>query len=143
MTPTDGRSGGAERTVWEMLEMERVDDRTGEKAQGAITLVLDLAKASERVSLPVVWPWATKFNFPRQMLWELCGSFEHHRRVQFEGWVAELLQTITAILPGSKWSCLPLRSVLQDASSEATKIYPPLKLMVFVAEELNGQFGKF
>ena len=33
---------------------------------------------------------------------------------------------------GSKWSCLLLRIVLQDALSEVTKIYPPLKLRVFV-----------
>ena len=52
--------------------------------------------------------------------------------MQLEGCVAEPLQTITAILPGSKWSCLLLRVVLQDALSEVTKIYPPLKLRVFV-----------
>ena len=46
--------------------------------------------------------------------------------------MAEPLRIITAILPGSKWSCLLLRIVLQDASSEVTKIYPPLKLRVFV-----------
>ena len=52
--------------------------------------------------------------------------------MQFEGCVAEPLQTITAILPGSKWSCLLLRIVLQDALSDVTHIYPPLKLWVFV-----------
>ena len=34
--------------------------------------------------------------------------------------------------PGSEWSCLLLRIVLQDALSEVMKIYPPLKLRVFV-----------
>ena len=62
----------------------------------------------------------------------LRGYFEEQRRVQVEGCVAESLQTITAILPGSKWSCLLLRLVLQDALSEVAKIYPPLKLRVFV-----------
>ena len=38
----------------------------------------------------------------------------------------------TATLPVSKWSCLLLRIVLQDALSEVTKIYPPLKLRVLV-----------
>ena len=65
-----------------------------------------------------------------------CGccavNFEHQRRVQFEGCVAEPLQTISAILPGSKGSCLLLRIVLQDTFSEVTKIYLPLKLGVFV-----------
>ena len=41
-------------------------------------------------------------------------------------------QTITAILFGSKWSCLLLRNVLQDALSEVMKLYAPLKLKVFV-----------
>ena len=52
--------------------------------------------------------------------------------MQFVGCAAEPLTTIAAILPGSKWSCLLLRIVLQDALSEATKIYPSLKLRVFV-----------
>ena len=51
-----------------------------------------------------------------------------NRRAQFEGCVAEALQTIMAILPGSKWSCLLLRIASQDAMSEVTKIYPLLKL---------------
>ena len=54
------------------------------KEQGAVDLVLDLAKAFERVSLPVVWAWATHFNFPRKILRMLCGYLEHKRRVQFE-----------------------------------------------------------
>ena len=51
-----GRNGGAQQTVWEILvEMERFDGKAKEGKQGAVALVLDLAKAFERVSLPVVW----------------------------------------------------------------------------------------
>ena len=100
--------------------------------QGAVALVLDLAKAFERVSLPVVWAWATHFSFPRKILRVLCGYFEHQERVQFEGCAAEPLTTITAILPGSGWSCLLWHIVLQDALSEVAKIYILLKLRVFV-----------
>ena len=103
-------------------EMERFKYRAGEEELDAVALVLDLVKAFERVSLPVVWP---HFSFPRKMLRVLCGYFEHQRRVQFEGCVVELLLTITAILPRSKWSCLLLRFVLQDALSEVTHIYLP------------------
>ena len=95
-------------------------------------MVLDLAKAFERVSLPVVWAWATHFSFPSKILRVLCGYFEHQRREQFEGCAAEPLTTITAILPGSKWSCLLLRIVLQDAFNEVTQIHLALKLRVFV-----------
>ena len=85
--------------------------RAGKEDQGALALVLDLAKAFERVSLPVVWAWATHFSFPRKILRVLCGCFEDQRRVHFEGCAAEPLRTITAILPKSKWSCLLLRIV--------------------------------
>ena len=95
-----------------------------------VEMVLDLAKAFERDNLPVVWALATHVNVSRKILRVLCGYFEHQRSVQFEGCVAEPLQTITA----SKWSCLLLRTVLQDVLSEVTKIYPPLKLRVFEAD---------
>ena len=35
---------------------------------GAVALVPDWAKAFGRVSLPVVWAWATHFSFPRKIL---------------------------------------------------------------------------
>ena len=63
-------------------------------------------------------------RFSREILRVLCGFLEHQRRVQFEGCVAE--PTVMAVLHLSKWSCLLLRIVLQDALSEVTKVYPPL-----------------
>ena len=87
-------------TVREVLmEMERFNGRAKAEDPGAVALVLDLAKASERVSLPVVWAWATYFSFARKILRVLCGYFEHQRLVQFEGCAAEPLTTITAMLP--------------------------------------------
>ena len=44
-----------------------------QKVGGAVALLLDLAKAFERVSLQVVWAWARHFSFPRKMLRVLCG----------------------------------------------------------------------
>ena len=121
---TDGRNGGAQQTVWEILmQMDRLDGKAKEGEQGAVAFVLDLAESFERVSLPVVWAWATHFSFPRKILWVPCGYFEHQRRAHVEGCVAEPLRTITAIFPGSKWSCLLLRIALQDALSEVTKIF--------------------
>ena len=103
---TDGRNGGAEPTVREtLLDVDRFDYCAGGLDQGAITLVLDLAKAFERVSLPVVWVWAEHFSFPRKILRVLCGYFEHLRSEQFERCVVEPLQTNTAIFVGSKWNC--------------------------------------
>ena len=117
----DGRNGGAQQTVWEFCCGE-----AKEEDQGALALALDLAMTFERVRFPVVWAWATYFSFPRRIL-----AISSNRGEFIEGCVSEPLQTTTSILPGSKWSCLLLRIVLQDALSEVTKIYPPLKLMVF------------
>ena len=73
------------RTVWEtLLEVKDSSTIAGEKDPGAVASVLDLAKAFERVSFPVVWAWATHFDFPTEILRVLCGYFELQRRVQFE-----------------------------------------------------------
>ena len=78
---TDVRNAGAQQTVWEMLmDMERDNGKAIEEDQGAVASVLDMAKAFERVSLPVVWACATHFSFPRQILRVLCGYFEHQRK---------------------------------------------------------------
>ena len=96
----------AQRTVREVLiEMERFYGKAKEEDQGAVAFFLDLAKALERVILPVVWAWQCT-QLPRKILRVLCGYFDHQRRVQFDGCAAEPLRTITAILPGCKWSCL-------------------------------------
>ena len=72
---TDGRDGGAQQTVWEILmEMERFYGKAKEEDQGAVALVLDLAKSFERFSLPVC-AWATHSCFPRKILRVLCGYF--------------------------------------------------------------------
>ena len=60
-------------------------------------------------------------QFPKEDIAGAVRLLEHQRRVQFEGCVAEPLKTTTAILPGSKSSCLLLRVALQDALSEVTK----------------------
>ena len=51
-----------------LMEMQRFKYRAGKEDLGAVALVLDLAKALERVSLPVVWTWATHFSFLRKVL---------------------------------------------------------------------------
>ena len=55
---------------WEiLLEMDRLNGKAKEKDQGALASVLDLAKAFERISLPVVWAWAAgAFQFPKKDL---------------------------------------------------------------------------
>ena len=73
------------RTEWATLEeLERFNCHAGERDQGAIAPVLDLAQGFGRVSLPVVWAWATHFAFRRKILRVSRGYFQQERRVQFE-----------------------------------------------------------
>ena len=90
---TDGRNGGAQRTVWEVLmEMERFNGIAKAEDQGVVASVLDLAKAFERVSLPCgPGPGRRTSASQERILRVLCGYFEHQRRVQFEGSAAEPL----------------------------------------------------
>ena len=50
------------------METERFKYRAGEEDLGAVALVLDQSKAFERVSLPVVFAWATHFSFRNKIL---------------------------------------------------------------------------
>ena len=116
--------------------MERFDYRAGDMSQGAIALVLDLANTYERVSLPVVWVLGDTFQFsPERFLRAPCGYFEHQRRVQFEGCVAESLQVIAAILLGSHVELFALSRCAAGCikrSDEGVFAHPPMKLAVFV-----------
>ena len=123
------------------MEMERFNGRAKAEDRGAVALVLDLRR-------PSVFLWCgpgRRTSASQGRYWQvLCGFFEHQRRVQFDGCVAEPLKTITAILPGLKWSCLLLHIVLLDALSEVTKNYPstPLKLRVFVDDIMALEKGR-
>ena len=139
---TDGRNGGAQRTVWAILmEMERFKYRAGDEDLGVAPGAgprEGLRVGQSSCGLGVGDAFQLRKEDLEGVLWDF---FEHQRRVQFEGCVAKPLRTITAILPGSKWSCL-LRIVLQDALSEVTNIYPPLKLRVFVDDISALLMGK-
>ena len=57
--------GGAETSAWEALsEIENCDRKAGEEAQGAVTLVVDLVMAFEKVQLVVAWHWTVYKKLP-------------------------------------------------------------------------------
>ena len=91
--------------------MKKYDAKASELDEGAFTFVVELAKASKRVQLVVVWKW---------------------RRGLFQSCVTDPLQTTSAILGGSKSSVRLLRIVIQDAMSEVSKLYMHLDLNVCV-----------
>ena len=87
-----------------------MDLKGGQPSNGA--LVVDLAKAVEKVQLSVVWYLAICFGFRQKVLRVLCGYFAHERRVMFVKKISDPMSTVTAILPGSRWYVLFLTSVM-------------------------------
>ena len=104
------------------MEMERFYGKAKEDDQGALALVLDLAKAFERVSLLVVRAGATHFSFPRRSC-ECCAGTS---------------STDACTVRRMCGRAAILRLLLQGAFKEITNIYPPLKLRVFV-DDITAQ----
>ena len=73
-----GGNGGAEKKACEaLLYMEKHNYNVEEMDQGAVTLVVDLAKAFAKMQLKVVWAWAMHIGFPHRITRVLCGYFQH------------------------------------------------------------------
>ena len=70
-------------------------------------------------------------GFPQRILRVRCGSFQHQRRVIFERCVADPLQTITAILPGSNWTCLLLSYFASGRAGQSAQGVPTFEAEVF------------
>ena len=99
---TEGSNGGAVGSAWDaLLDMDKYNYNVEELDQCAVTMVVDLAKAFEKVQLKVVRACAMHFGFPQQILRVLFTCFQHQRMVLCEGCAGGPLQIITAILPGS------------------------------------------
>ena len=121
---TGWRCGGAERTVWEtFLEMGTFNSHAGERDQEAVAVVLDLAKAFAGLSSGCVG---------------LGGAFQFSQEDLAIVMRVLRLQTITAVLPDSTWSCLLLRIVLQDAWSEVTQILSASEIEVFFVDDVTA-----
>ena len=119
---------GAESAAWEaLLEMESYDLKAGQEDKGAVSLVVDMAIAFEKVQLVVIQEWAMNVGFPQRVLSILCGDFAQVRRERFENNVSDPLQTITAISLGSKWSVLLLMIAMQEAKTGKSLLMPSIK----------------
>ena len=88
---------------WQFLsmELERLKHRTGE----------------ERGQSPCGVGLGDALQLHQKDIAGVMQVLRNQERVQFEGCVAELFQTVT-IMQGSNWSCFLLRLVLHDGCTE-------------------------
>ena len=118
----DGRNGGAQQAVWEILmEMERFNGKAKEEDQGALAMVLSWRRHSS--VLASLWlGLGDAFQLAKEDPASAVRVLRAPEACTVRRMCGRAAHEITAILPGSKWSCLLLRTVLQDALSEVTKI---------------------
>ena len=139
---TDGRNGVAEPTVWAtLLGMDRFDYRAGETDQRAITLFLDLAKAVGRVESSSGVGLDDALLPKEDFACALRVTLSTRGRVQFERVRSGATPDYHSSSSRVEMELL-LRVVLQDAFGEVMKVYPALKLKVFMdafMEERNKE----
>ena len=118
-------AGGAERTAWEVMsELEPFEAEEEPMDPGAVTLIIDLQKAHEKVQMMTeVWNVSMCFKFSVLLPRMLRGYFAHQRGSVSEGSGATPVQTDTAILPGNKFSVVLLRLVMQDAAGAVCDVW--------------------
>jgi hypothetical protein len=90
--------GGAEEAAWETLIMQEAGDGgAGGAEEAGASVVLDLAKAFDTVSLITAWRWC--------LYWGMGPSTQAAGRVIVDGCASRPVRTVAAIPAGSKWCC--------------------------------------
>ncbi|CAK0844345.1 unnamed protein product, partial [Prorocentrum cordatum] len=107
----------AEDAAWEVLLAHEAGAPGGADpaVTAAITAILDLAQAFERVSLHVLWERGKRMGFHTGVLAVVCSCFAMARRVSTGGAVSLETRTVCTIIAGSKFSEGFLEMVIQGA----------------------------
>ena len=76
-----GEVGCYRRMPWRSRknDVEKYNHNVEETDQGAVALVVDLAKAFQEVQFRVEWAWCMHIVFPQRVLRALFGHFQHQR----------------------------------------------------------------
>ena len=105
----------SEMAVWaQMIEDESLDiDREpGEDDEAAITAMLDLIKASEKIRMRDLVEAAMRWEFPVQLLRVMVSIFSMPRRVVSRVSYSRQLQVFSATVAGSTYGTVALRFLL-------------------------------
>ena len=112
------------------------------KNQEAVTKLIDLQRAVEKVQLLEVWSWECASN-SQFFCYECCAdTLRITERVVVEGSAAAPLQTYTAILPGSKFNVALLRLVMQEATRALFKVRPEVRIKIYVDDKKVAHANK-
>ena len=134
LDPTDGRNGGAQQTVLEILmEMERFYGKVKKKRIKELQPWFWIWRRHLSGSVFVWCGLGQRTSASQGRSCECCAGTSSTRGVYSSKDVRQSRSRPSRLsCQGSKWICLLFRIVLQDALNKVTNIYPPLKLRVFV-----------
>ena len=110
--------------------MESFDHEAGQEEQGAVSLVVDPAKAFERVQVAVVWRCAMYFRCPQGECRFLCRYFAQKRRLRYEDGRSERRKRVQLFKQARKWSLVP--TVIHEATTKVFQLHLEVGVGVFV-----------
>ena len=117
--------GGAEEAAWEALIMHEAGDggAGGAEVAGA-SVVMDLVKAFETVSLKTAWQWCIHWGMNPTVLAVVFNYFSFQRRVLVDGCASRPVATVTAIPAGSKMVLPDPQGHAHSATGEGDELVP-------------------
>ena len=107
-----------------------------------ITVIMDLVKAFERVSLDIVWKIAKMYDFPLGIAAMVLHIFHFPRRLIVQGSTSEEPRTAAATVAGSKFSVLLLKLVITGPRDRLLELFPQLTLKAYVDDIKARQRAK-
>ena len=128
-----GKGKGAERAVWAQSVIEEAQRQRG---RHTASMLLDLAKAYERVPLGRVWSRGLQRGFPRRLLALGLETCAFARRLVYRNAVSQAAETLTALLAGMGMAGDMLFLVLSEPIEEILNAYTNVHVCL-VADDIK------
>jgi hypothetical protein len=135
--------GGAEEAALEALvRHEAADGGAAGVDVAAASVLMDLVKAFETVSLRIAWGWCLRWGMNPTVLAVVFQYFALPRRVLVDGCASSPVATATAIPAGSKWCCQILKAMRIHPLGNLMRWCPTLRAKVWVDDLKLTAFGR-
>ncbi len=128
------RGRSPEAAVWrQLLFAETLDpaaDALTDKAH--VTVLLDIVKCFERLTLHQAWYWGRRAGLPVRFLRLVLTVFSFTRTLVAQGSASDFVSSVGAIVAGSRFSCALLHLALIGPCDTLLAKWPSLDLTKFV-----------
>ena len=91
-----------------------MDLQEGPEGEAVATVLLVLAKCFGRAQLKRVWARGFRRGFPRRVLRLMLVSFSAARTIVLDGCRSNVVEVVTAIVPGSRFAMAALHIIMLE-----------------------------